>query len=408
LVHAPMTLLAEAQQLGGPGQGPPGAAPQQVAVAPPATVHRFVSTPGAVSPRMTVTRKLLLASLPPGGASAAGAPLLSVIAPPTPKGACRTVNAGTPVIGGRLITAPVIVPWQPEEGSAPAAMVALAPLAVAPCIISAVSTLDGVVHGRAYARPGSATISTVEGPRLQVPYIAATAPGTEENPQCADAEGPLQALCQPRVIACTTPCTPIITPRVTVQARVEEAEKMPAAELQLRIPQLGMPQQLESTLPFDGFDMRPAHADPAMVLTVASPLLSAVGPPQPNGASVAMSIPSGAAAPVSSGQGVPGQVTTAEAVPVDGSNSVLLTSATTATGAPLELNLHEKLFDEDWWYRHLEERRQGGAPPDRCFGGAPGASAARPPTLVTVTTPRQVVRLVSSGRYQFQMLQSPP
>jgi len=27
-------------------------------------------------------------------------------------------------------------------------------------------------------------------------------------------------------------------------------------------------------------------------------------------------------------------------------------------------DLHLKLYDEDWWYQHLEERRRGGAPPD--------------------------------------------
>jgi hypothetical protein len=29
----------------------------------------------------------------------------------------------------------------------------------------------------------------------------------------------------------------------------------------------------------------------------------------------------------------------------------------------------DKLYDEDWWYRHLEDRRQGGAPPDGFVAG---------------------------------------
>jgi len=29
----------------------------------------------------------------------------------------------------------------------------------------------------------------------------------------------------------------------------------------------------------------------------------------------------------------------------------------------------DKLYDEDWWYRHLEDRRQGGAPPDGVVAG---------------------------------------
>lgn len=33
----------------------------------------------------------------------------------------------------------------------------------------------------------------------------------------------------------------------------------------------------------------------------------------------------------------------------------------------------EKLYDEDWWFRHLEERRQGGAPPDSMISGRPEA-----------------------------------
>lgn len=29
----------------------------------------------------------------------------------------------------------------------------------------------------------------------------------------------------------------------------------------------------------------------------------------------------------------------------------------------------EKLYDEDWWYWHLEDRRLGGAPPDNFVTG---------------------------------------
>jgi len=34
------------------------------------------------------------------------------------------------------------------------------------------------------------------------------------------------------------------------------------------------------------------------------------------------------------------------------------------------LREHEKLYDEEWWYCHLEERRQGGAPPDAMIAGS--------------------------------------
>mmetsp|Transcript_11670 Transcript_11670/g.22605 ORF Transcript_11670/g.22605 Transcript_11670/m.22605 type:complete len:558 (-) Transcript_11670:55-1728(-) len=39
----------------------------------------------------------------------------------------------------------------------------------------------------------------------------------------------------------------------------------------------------------------------------------------------------------------------------------------------------ERLYDEDWWYWHLEERRRGGAPPDSMFATATSAGPMRPP-----------------------------
>lgn len=39
----------------------------------------------------------------------------------------------------------------------------------------------------------------------------------------------------------------------------------------------------------------------------------------------------------------------------------------------------QKLYDEDWWYRHLEERRRGGAPPDSFISGDGQESVPVPP-----------------------------
>lgn len=38
-------------------------------------------------------------------------------------------------------------------------------------------------------------------------------------------------------------------------------------------------------------------------------------------------------------------------------------------GCRSPLGEHEKLYDEDWWYWHLEDRRRGGAPPDAFITG---------------------------------------
>mmetsp|Transcript_42292 Transcript_42292/g.106589 ORF Transcript_42292/g.106589 Transcript_42292/m.106589 type:complete len:344 (-) Transcript_42292:55-1086(-) len=78
----------------------------------------------------------------------------------------------------------------------------------------------------------------------------------------------------------------------------------------------------------------------------------------------------------------------------------VLTSSCSTAG----LRCEDKLFDEEWWYRHLEDRRQGGAPPDQFFSSGASTSVPMAPYVPAspccspcrVTPPPSVGRFMSS------------